>query len=224
MNQSKPKANRTVVLVDDHPLLGMGLKAGLDDRGIHLCVLDPRVDSLIDRIAACRPSVVLVDLSMPIEGGGLGVIRSVADLGVSVAVLTGETDRSKWADAVSEGAEVVLAKGEPLDEIFDAVLRLSMGAKIRLHQRSELEAVRRESVEQDQRMSQFDQLTPREEAVLQALVEGVKLKNLAELGNVSVHTVRTQAKSVLRKLGVHSQLEAVALARDLGWTPRVASS
>jgi LuxR family maltose regulon positive regulatory protein len=36
---------------------------------------------------------------------------------------------------------------------------------------------------------------------------------------VSLHTVRTQIRSMLRKLGVHSQVEAVALAHRVGWRP-----
>jgi len=219
--KSSTEPVRNVVLIDDHPLLGMGLDAGLGEKGIRLCILDPRADNLISQIRRCVPSLVVIDLSMPIEGGGLSLIRPVADLGVPVVVLTGETDRSQWAEAVYRGAETILSKGEPIDEIFDAIVRMSLGVKIRPHQKIELEAERRYGAASAAQSALFDQLTPREELVLQALVEGISLRDFADSDGVSVHTVRTQAKSVLRKLRVHSQLEAVALARNSGWGSRV---
>ena len=60
-----------------------------------------------------------------------------------------------------------------------------------------------------------DALTPRELAVLNHLYDGVSVLAISEEADVSVSTVRSQVKAVLRKLGVSSQLEAVAVYRRL---------
>ncbi len=65
----------------------------------------------------------------------------------------------------------------------------------------------------------FDNLSDRESQVLGGLMEGMSPAVLAERDFVSVQTVRTQIKNVLSKLGVNSQLAAVARAYEAGWNP-----
>jgi DNA-binding NarL/FixJ family response regulator len=64
----------------------------------------------------------------------------------------------------------------------------------------------------------FASLTPRERVVLAGLVGGLRPAEIARRDFVSVVTVRNQVQSILIKLNVHSQLEAVAVARWSGWT------
>ena len=63
----------------------------------------------------------------------------------------------------------------------------------------------------------FQRLSPRERTVLAALVEGESVTDIAARAVVSVATVRTQVRAILEKVGVCSQLEAVALAHKHGW-------
>lgn len=63
----------------------------------------------------------------------------------------------------------------------------------------------------------FEQLTSREKYVLARLVDGHHADAIAEEAVVSITTVRSQIRSILTKLEVTSQLEAVALARRAGW-------
>ncbi len=53
--------------------------------------------------------------------------------------------------------------------------------------------------------------------MLRALCQGRTVDEIAAAGTVSVATVRTQVKAILRKLGVSSQLAATALAHESGW-------
>jgi DNA-binding CsgD family transcriptional regulator len=57
-------------------------------------------------------------------------------------------------------------------------------------------------------------LSPREREVLELLTEGMRAAAIAEYFVVSMPTVRTQIRSILAKLDVSSQLEAVALFRQ----------
>jgi DNA-binding CsgD family transcriptional regulator len=58
-------------------------------------------------------------------------------------------------------------------------------------------------------------LTRRQREVLQLLVEGVRAKQIAARLTLSEPTVRNHIRAILRELGAHSQLEAVARAREL---------
>ena len=74
----------------------------------------------------------------------------------------------------------------------------------------------RETMEALQELARrLESLTPREMAVLSSLSEGQSVKDIAEQVGVSEGTVRSQVKSILRKLGVRSQLASVAAYRQL---------
>jgi DNA-binding NarL/FixJ family response regulator len=64
-------------------------------------------------------------------------------------------------------------------------------------------------------------LTSREQRVLAGLVDGLSAEQIAEEHFVALTTVRSQIRSILQKLGVRSQLAAVAMANRSGWTPPV---
>lgn len=80
----------------------------------------------------------------------------------------------------------------------------------------ELTAARKHRTESEQLV---ESLTPREREVLRCMVAGLGRKAVAERLFLSPHTVRTHMQNVLGKLGVHSTLAAVALARRAGVGP-----
>ncbi|MGI9613341.1 MAG: response regulator [Acidimicrobiales bacterium] len=215
-------ASRRIVVVDDHPLLVLALCAELERSGVDVSQLDPHpgIDVLVEAITADPPDCAVVDLGLPFPGGGIALVEPLAARQIRVAVLTGETDRHLLAGSAQAGAEVVLSKAEALDNIVDTILAVAAGRDVRPSQRGELAAEFRQlSAEQHRRQAPFDGLSPREREVLAGLMDGDNPKVLAERNYVSVATVRSQVKSVLSKLGVSSQLEAVAMAHRSHWEP-----
>ncbi len=208
-----------VVLVDDHPLLATAFRLQLQAAGHDVELVDPGSrDHLIDDVVAHRADLVVLDLGLPFDGGGLSLVEPLVGAGVRVAILTGESDRSLWARCSAAGAEVILGKDEPLDTLIEAIGRLLHGLPVRPHQRAELaELYRVYRAERERRRAGFEDLSKRERQILAGLVAGRGPNQLAECDFVSVQTIRTQIKSVLRKLDVNSQLEAVARATACGW-------
>ncbi|MEU9128270.1 response regulator transcription factor [Kitasatospora sp. NPDC048540] len=80
----------------------------------------------------------------------------------------------------------------------------------------ELTSARRDRSESERLVAA---LTPREEEVLRCMVAGLGRQAVAERLYLSPHTVRTHMQNVLGKLGVHSTLAAVAVARRAGISP-----
>ncbi len=68
-------------------------------------------------------------------------------------------------------------------------------------------------------MSPFQRLTSCEQRVLGALIEGMSAEEIAEAHFVALTTIRSQIRAILHKLGVRSQLAAVAQANRAGWRP-----
>ncbi|MEY9214595.1 DNA-binding NarL/FixJ family response regulator [Thermobifida halotolerans] len=132
--------------------------------------------------------------------------------------MTGSTERPRIAEAIAAGAAAWLSKAVPFDELIYAILdgfagRPMMDPRERQRLLSEHRALQSQ---QRSAKQMFNQLTKRERQVLAALVEGKRAKVIAEESYVSIATVRSQIRSILAKLNVKSQLEAVALAKSLG--------
>jgi two-component system nitrate/nitrite response regulator NarL len=71
----------------------------------------------------------------------------------------------------------------------------------------------------DGKLQALDQLTRKEREVLMALMRGATAREISRETYVSLPTVRSQIHSILFKLGVSSQLAAVAMAYRFGWLP-----
>lgn len=212
---------RQIVIVDDHPLLAVGLRRELERSGTMVEQLDPHVgaEQVVREVVGRRPDCAVVDLGLPFRGGGSALIAPLVEQGVRVVVLTGEGDRLLLGRSLLAGAEAVISKAEPLCDIVTTILQVTEGESVRPGDRAALMAdLHRMLDEQAKSDSLFDALSPREQQVLAGLMDGHSAASLAERHFVSMATVRAQIRSVLAKLEVGSQLEAVALAHRHRWS------
>ena len=212
----------TVLVVEDHALLAQSLVIALNAEGCRA-----RVASLIDRatlleqVAADRPAVVLLDLNLGALGDGADLVQPLTQLGARVLVVSGTADRLRLAETVEKGAVGFLSKTVPFEQLLRAVLDVvARRPVLSTAQRYELMAdLRSARATRSKELAPFMTLTPKERAVLAALAQGQRAETIAAAAVVSAATVRSQIRSVLAKLGVNSQLEAVALAWAVGWFP-----
>lgn len=212
-----------VLVVEDHPLVATGLALALQARGWTVGTVDG--PSRADVLAVARdlaPDCVLLDLHLGVEiGSGVDLIAPLRELGAPVVMLTGETDPYLLASCVEAGAEGWIGKDAFVDGIVAVVDDVLAGRP--LLPAADREAllddlrVRRESL--NRALSPFERLTPRERRVLGRLVEGLSVDEVATVDYVSVATVRSQVRAILQKLGVRSQLAAVAMVNRAGWKP-----
>jgi DNA-binding NarL/FixJ family response regulator len=207
-----------VAIVDDHRFLAQTLALALQEADFDAVLIDP-TDDVALRVRQWHAAVVLLDLNLEQSVSGDDLIPALsADL--AVVVLTAENDQARWGECLLAGAVGVLAKSSPLEDVVTAVARAARGdAVISDAQRmSWLRAADHERVQTEAALAPFRRLTPREEEVLAALVDGEPAVAIAESATVSEATVRSHIRSVLTKLGVGSQLQAVAKARRAGWS------
>lgn len=212
-----------VMVVEDHGLLAQSLRLALTAEGMTVCVppLDPvEILAMADRE---KPHVVLLDLELgPLGGDGSALIEPLSLSGARVIVVTGASDRVRLGGCLESGAHGVLSKQAPLDELVGVVRRAALGDEVlRDADRQKLLAeLRTTRAARRQEMAPLESLTPREQHVLGALMEGLTAAEIARSAVVSEATVRTQIRGILTKLGVRSQLAAVSLAQRVHWEPR----
>lgn len=154
---------------------------------------------------------------------GLALVERVraAYPGTRTVVLAERDDPVRAARAIQAGASGWVAKDCSLSRLL-AVVRGVLRDETHLPPAlltgvlRELTAARRHRTESERLV---ESLTPREQEVLRCMVAGLGRKAVAERLFLSPHTVRTHMQNVLGKLGVHSTLAAVALARRAGVGP-----
>lgn len=140
---------------------------------------------------------------------------------IRTVVLADRDDARRAARALQAGASGWVAKDCSLSRLL-AVVRGVLRDETHLPPAlltgvlRELTAARRHRTESERLV---ESLTPREREVLRCMVAGLGRKAVAERLYLSPHTVRTHMQNVLGKLGVHSTLAAVALARRAGVGP-----
>ena len=162
-----------------------------------------------------QADVALIDLGLP-DGDGSDFIPELREASpqTQALVLSASLERVEIARAVEKGAAGFIHKSADLDEVIEAVRRLSAGQTLMsLEEVVELLrfAERTREQENDARQA-IEKLTPREREVLQALAEGLDNQGVAERLHLSPRTVRNHMSSILTKLGVHSQLQALVFA------------
>ncbi|OKJ19076.1 transcriptional regulator [Streptomyces sp. CB00316] len=156
-----------------------------------------------------------------VDGISLVAVVHAARPGLRSVVLAEKDDPRCAARALQAGASGWVAKDCSLQRLL-TVIRGVLRDETHLPPAlltgvlRELTTDRKHRTESEQLV---ESLTPREREVLRCMVAGLGRKAVAERLFLSPHTVRTHMQNVLGKLGVHSTLAAVALARRAGVGP-----
>jgi DNA-binding NarL/FixJ family response regulator len=237
-----------VLVVDDHRIFAESLAAALaaePDVDVAAAGSGPAALRCLERAAAegRRFDVMLIDADLGTVAGAVQVpvARAVPDNGdmglvdgislvagvrsgqpsIRTVVLAEKDDQRRAALALQAGASGWVAKDCSLQRLL-AVIRGVLRDETHLPPAlltgvlRELTAARKHRTESERLV---ESLTPREREVLRCMVAGLGRKAVAERLFLSPHTVRTHMQNVLGKLGVHSTLAAVALARRAGVGP-----
>jgi DNA-binding NarL/FixJ family response regulator len=213
----------TVLIVEDHALLADGLAVSLRRAGVVAEVADgTSCDAIVDAASRLQPDVVLLDLVLGDDIGlSVPLIAQLRATGATVLMLTGVTDPALLGSCVEAGASGLVSKGESFDAVLDKLMR-AVRREPTLYaaeRESMLGSLRRQRAAERARVAPFERLTARERVVLGALMDGASAEEIARASFVSLATVRSQIRSILEKLAVHSQVAAVALAHRARWEP-----
>jgi DNA-binding NarL/FixJ family response regulator len=202
-----------VVLIDDHEMVAEALELALRAAGVDVL---GRASSLADGVAlaaASSPDVVLLDFRLP-DGDGIDGVRSLAEVAPAAAVLvvTAVADDRTAVDVLAAGATGYVTKDLQVIDLVDALQRASRGETVVAPALMNAVMGRLRSVSAGAHVT----LTARERETLSLLARGSGIDEVATAMTVSRNTARKHVQAVLVKLGAHSQLEAVAIARRHG--------
>jgi two-component system nitrate/nitrite response regulator NarL len=198
-----------LALCDDNRILCEALGAALEMRGHKVLATTTTTTMGIAAVAEHRPDACLLDLRFPDPPDGLVAARLIRQQyrETAVLLLSGLVDPAVRSEAIRIGIAGLLRKDQNVDHVADALDVIALGGVVF---DSMLGA--RPSAAERRRACPGYVLTPRERDVLRRIVAGQSTAQMSREMHVEVSTLRTYVKNLLAKLGVHSRLEAAALA------------
>jgi DNA-binding NarL/FixJ family response regulator len=155
-----------------------------------------------------RPDVVLMDINLPHMNGIECVAKlKAADPALQVMILTMYEDSDQIFKSLMAGASGYLLKRTPPARLLEAIEEVSRGGSPMSRQ------IARKVVSYFQDMKspapELQNLTKREQQILEFLAKGYLYKEIAAALEISVDTVRGHLRNIYDKLHVHSRTEAV---------------
>lgn len=203
---SRPR--RRVVLVDDHEIFRVGLRAGMDP-SVDVVAEAGTVEEAIPVIRAQDPDVVLLNVHLP-DGGGQAIIPAVhaERPGVRFLALSVSDHAEDVVAVIRAGARGYVTKSISPAELTDAIHRVAGGDAVFSPW---LAGVVLDAFAGDIAASvadpELDLLTAREQDVLLLIARGYTYKEIASRLHLSVKTVETHVSRVLRKLQLSNRNE-----------------
>lgn len=203
-----------VIVCDDHAVFADSLALVLADAGHRVVGVTYSPDDVLTMLRGRAADVCLIDLQFP-TGNVLDRLPELqaAAPATRFVVLSGFLERETLDAGVAAGVRGFAHKGRQADDILGLLQRVHTGEVV-VDEAIDRPGPAGRSSGRAQRVAQF--LTPREREVLTRLARGESTTVLARAMGVTRSTARSHVQSVLTKLGVHSQREAVIVAARNG--------
>jgi DNA-binding NarL/FixJ family response regulator len=202
-----------VLIVEDHRVVAEGLAALINHQsGMHVVGEAGSVAESIAAVTEIGPDVVLLDFRLP-DGTGAEAAAGIREVRpeVKVIFLTREDSDSARFAAVQAGASAFIHKSKAASEVVAVIRNVARGQMLITPRTIATLLAKRRAID-----AQLETLTVREKEVLRLMAEGLPSRGVALRLGISYTTVRTHIRSLGSKLGVHSKLEAIVKARELG--------
>lgn len=203
-----------VIVVEDHPLVRLGLQSALSQAGEKYQVV-----GVTDCAAAfwkvfpnSGADVILLDIILPDETG-VEIARKLRSQGsdIGILVLSAETDRETISELMAIGINGFVSKTVPTHELMTAIEYVADG--VEYFGRDISKIIRDISIAKENISAEF---TDRENEILTLCAKGLSAKDISRHLNISTNTVNTHKDNIFKKLGINSSMELVRWALDHG--------
>lgn len=201
-----------LMIVDDHEVVRMGLRAALEIEADFAVVAEASTGKeAIEKARAHQPDIVLMDVRM--EGmDGIEACREIRSEfpDIRVLMLTSYAEEETVVAALLAGAAGYVLKNVGRTRLLEALRSVARGES--LLDSKVTRGVLEKLVAGKSKQEPDDDLTPREKEVLTLIAEGATNKEIAAKLVVSENTARNHVSHILAKLGFSRRSEAAAYA------------
>jgi DNA-binding NarL/FixJ family response regulator len=198
-----------ILLADDHSIVLDGLKLILEiDPNMQVVEEAHNGQEVLDFVSNNDVDVIIMDINMPVMDG-ITCSRKLKSINknIKIILLTMYAQKSFVEDIVKIGIDGCLLKSNTGKELTEAIVRVHSGKSYydQIGQfNSKDEAIKKHK------------LTEREVEIIRGLADGLTSDTIADDLSISLHTVRTHRKNILKKLDLHNSSELVHYALNNG--------
>ena len=198
-----------IMIADDHPIVVSGLEMLLRKSGYDIAASVADGNAALEELASADPDILILDVQMP-GRNGLEVLRALRAEGDErpVVLLTAAIDGRQIAEALSLRVQGLVLKDSPPDTLLRCLEEVRAGGRW-------IDPAMEERGLAAGNGGGMDQLSARERAVVDHVVQGLRNRDIANLLGIAEGTVKVHLHKVYEKLGVGSRTELVIYARDL---------
>jgi DNA-binding NarL/FixJ family response regulator len=211
------KKKQRVLIVDDHDLLRLGLRASLElDDEIEVVGEAADGREAIQAVGRLSPDLVLMDLTMP----GMNGMEAITQIrrrypDVRILVMTFHSSEDYVKAALRAGCNGYILKNATQEELQSAI-HIVLQGKTYLSAKISGKALSALTSAISAEESSYDSLTLREREVLKLVAEGRSSKSIADYLCLSTKTVEKHRASLMRKLGLRNAAHLTAFAIGKG--------
>lgn len=208
-----------IALVDDHAMVREGLRAFLQLANDIIIVAEAATGAeAIELADAEELDVILMDLVMPGAVDGIAATREISRRHptIHIVALTSFQDRDRTLGVIEAGAISFLQKDVSPEDLLGTIRQAAAGrtvlepaALLTLKEGKPVQAQRPPS-------AWMEQLTVREQEVLEAIAQGMSNKEVSTALGISEKTVKVHVTHILGKLGVYDRTQAILAASKRG--------
>jgi DNA-binding NarL/FixJ family response regulator len=199
-----------LAIIDDHEALREGLAVLLGQGGMEVVGTAGNLAAGLDVVEHTQPEVAIIDIRLP-DGSGIELTRDLLvrypDLGV--ILYTGDSDAELLYDGLDSGARGYALKAGSMDELLGAIRKVASGGS---YVDPRLDRI----LLSPRATDRVPQLSPREKEIMHLMAEGLTAEAIGDRITVSVETVRTHVRNVIRKLQARNRVHAIAIALERG--------
>lgn len=205
-----------VIIADDHPVVRIGLRMLIDLSGTCRVVGEAEgPDSLLNLLSTTPCDLLITDFSMPgdLQVDGLKMLGTVRRLYPSVRIIlvTMFANVATLKSALAEGVMAIVSKGASAKELPMAIRSVGDG------QRFVSELLRTALAQAGTAHSPTKPLlSAKEHEVVRMLANGMTVSEIAGYFNRSVSTISKQKNMAMHRLGISTDVDLFAYARDSG--------
>lgn len=201
-----------VVLIEDHSEFRESLSFLLNSNDQFACTSYPKAEDAMEKIEEDQPDVVIMDINLP----GISGIECTHKIktkypSIQIMMCTVHEDDSKIFEALKAGASGYLLKRAAIDEIFASLVDICHGGSPMTP--SIARKVVASFMPEKDTLHMVEELSDRENEILDLLAEGYRIKEIADKIFVTINTVRTHIRHIYEKLQVNSRVDALNKTR-----------
>lgn len=195
-----------VLIADDHTIIREGLRSLLENRGIQVVDIAKNGREAVEKAIALKPDIVMMDISMPDLNGVEATAKIREEVPhTRVIALSMHSSKEIVDKMFDSGASGYILKESAFDEIYDAIQEV---LRTNFYLTPAIARMCTDSQGKDhgvwERQPQFKKLSRKEREVLQLIAEGRKTRDIAQTLGVSIKTVETHRRNIMKKLNIFS--------------------